>query len=74
MSGSLQDRDTFFLLSRRTVLVAGTAMAASLLEGQMAQSEETGGNDGLKEYGVATNGISLHVTEQGQGQIGRAHV
>jgi pimeloyl-ACP methyl ester carboxylesterase len=42
---------------------------SSLLWGQMAEAESFAGVDGppLKEYDVATNGISLHVTEQGKG-------
>jgi pimeloyl-ACP methyl ester carboxylesterase len=33
----------------------------------MAKAETSGTDDGLKAYDVATNGISLHVTEQGEG-------
>jgi pimeloyl-ACP methyl ester carboxylesterase len=35
----------------------------------MARAESSGGFDGLvlKEYDIATNGITLHVTEQGEG-------
>jgi pimeloyl-ACP methyl ester carboxylesterase len=33
----------------------------------MAKAANTGGNDGLLKYDVTTNGISLHVTEQGEG-------
>jgi hypothetical protein len=33
----------------------------------MAEADIPAGNDGLKEYDIATNGISLHVTEQGEG-------
>jgi pimeloyl-ACP methyl ester carboxylesterase len=33
----------------------------------MATAEGAGGEDRLKEYDVDTNGISLHVTEQGEG-------
>jgi len=33
----------------------------------MANAEDSGSADGLKEYDVKTNGISLHVTEQGEG-------
>ena len=54
-------------ISRRTFLASGTAAGASLLLGQMAEAESSGGDDGLKEYDIATNGISLHVTEQGEG-------
>src|SRR5580692_737566 len=53
-------------ISRRTLLSGGTAVGASLLLGRIAGA---GGVDGprLKEYDIATNGISLHVTEQGDG-------
>ena len=33
----------------------------------MAKAEEFAGDHGLKTYDVATNGVSLHVTEQGEG-------
>ena len=33
----------------------------------MAKEENAGGDDGLKEFDVATNGISLRVTEKGTG-------
>jgi pimeloyl-ACP methyl ester carboxylesterase len=56
-------------VSRRTFLAGGTAVGAGLLLGRMARAERSRGVDGpvLKEYDVATNGISLHVTEQGEG-------
>jgi pimeloyl-ACP methyl ester carboxylesterase len=56
-------------MSRRVFLAGGTAVGASLLLGRMALAENLGGIDGspLKEYDIATNGISLHVTEQGEG-------
>jgi pimeloyl-ACP methyl ester carboxylesterase len=54
-------------ISRRAFLARGTAAGASLLLGQMAEAESSGGDDGLEEYDIATNGISLHVTEQGEG-------
>ena len=54
-------------MSRRTLLVAGTAVAAGLLESQMTKAQNRGGDSGLKEYDMTTNGISLHVTEQGEG-------
>jgi pimeloyl-ACP methyl ester carboxylesterase len=55
-------------ISRRALLAGGTAVfASSLLEGQMAKAQSTGGDDGLKGYDVTTNGITLHVTEQGEG-------
>jgi hypothetical protein len=54
-------------ISRRALLAGGTAVvASSLLEGQMAKAQSTGGDDGLV-YDVTTNGITLHVTEQGEG-------
>jgi len=33
----------------------------------MAEAENSAGDEGLKEYDVMTNGISLHLTEQGEG-------
>lgn len=52
-------------ISRRTFLLGGTAVAASLLLREIVEGESSGGS--LKEYDIATNGISLHVTEQGEG-------
>jgi pimeloyl-ACP methyl ester carboxylesterase len=52
-------------ISRRTFLVGGTTVAASLLLRGIVEAESSGGS--LKEYDIATNGISLHVTEQGEG-------
>ena len=56
-------------ISRRAFLASGTAFGASLLleRGAQAQSPGTGGVSGIKEYDVNTNGIILHVTEQGDG-------
>jgi pimeloyl-ACP methyl ester carboxylesterase len=56
-------------ISRRTLLAGGTAVGTSLLLGRIPRAESSGGADGprLKEYDIATNGISLHVTEQGEG-------
>jgi len=56
-------------ISRRTFLEVGTAVGAGLLLGRIARAERVGGVDGplLTEYDIATNGISLHVTEQGEG-------
>jgi pimeloyl-ACP methyl ester carboxylesterase len=67
MSGNGNNPGMGFVLSHRTLLMAGTAAAASLLEGRMAKAENSEGAVGLKEYDLTTNGISLHVTEQGQG-------
>ena len=56
-------------ISRRAFLAGGTAIGAGLLLGQRVQAETVGAADGpvLKEYDIASNGISLHVTEQGEG-------
>jgi hypothetical protein len=55
-------------ISRRALLAGGTVVvASSLMEGQMTKAQSSGGDDGLKVYDVTTNGISLHVTEQGEG-------
>jgi pimeloyl-ACP methyl ester carboxylesterase len=55
--------------SRRTFLAGGTALGASLLMNRkaQAQSRASGGSFPLREYDINTNGISLHVTEQGDG-------
>jgi pimeloyl-ACP methyl ester carboxylesterase len=57
------------VISRRTFLAGSIAVGASLLQGQMAKAERSGAIDStsFKEYDVVTNGISLHLTEQGQG-------
>jgi hypothetical protein len=55
-------------ISRRTLLVAGTAVAAGLVEGQMTKAKNSDVDGDLTEYDVATNGISLHVTEQAKGR------
>jgi pimeloyl-ACP methyl ester carboxylesterase len=56
-------------ISRRAFLAGGTAVGAGALLGRMVQAETSGGVDGphLKDYDIATNGISLHVTDQGEG-------
>jgi pimeloyl-ACP methyl ester carboxylesterase len=59
--------DTVSGMSRRNLLVAGTTVVASLLEGHVSKAGNSGAIDGLKTYDVTTNGISLHVTELGDG-------
>src|ERR1700722_11356168 len=56
-------------ISRRAALAGATALGASLWLGRMARAENTGGTLSfpIKEYDIATNGINLHVTEQGDG-------
>ena len=44
-----------------------TLFCADLLEGQKAEGEDAGDDAGLKTYDVATNDVSLSVTEQGEG-------
>jgi pimeloyl-ACP methyl ester carboxylesterase len=58
-------------LARRAFLANGTALGASLLLDQRAQAQSplTGGGHAFKEYDISTNGISLHVTEQGEGPV-----
>ena len=58
-------------ISRRTVLTGATALGASPWLGQLARAENIGGTVSfpIKEYDIATNGISLHVTEQGDGPV-----
>jgi pimeloyl-ACP methyl ester carboxylesterase len=62
-------RMTGHTISRRAVLARATALGASLWLGQWARAENIGGtvSSPIKEYDIATNGISLHVTEQGDG-------
>ena len=56
-------------ISCRTLLAGGTAVSAIQLLGPMGEADSSGavGNHLLKEYDIATNGVSLHVTEQGEG-------
>ena len=56
-------------IARRTFLAAGTAIGASVLLGRMAGAASLAGvaSPALKESDIATNGITLHVTEQGDG-------
>jgi pimeloyl-ACP methyl ester carboxylesterase len=58
------------VLSRRKFLARGAAVGASLLLGRIALAESFRprvGDPVLKEYDIATNGISLHITELGSG-------
>jgi hypothetical protein len=62
-------------MSRRRFLAGGTAIGAGLLLGRMPRAASFGGVDRsplvdgspLKAYDIATNGISLHITDQGEG-------
>src|SRR5579863_10176045 len=56
-------------VNRRTFLAAAAAVGGGVLLGQVAKAISGGGAGGhlLKEYGIDTNGITLHVTEQGDG-------
>ena len=57
-------------VTRLDFLAAGTATGASLLLGQKAQAQGSGvviDAPLRKKYDIATNGITLHVTEQGEG-------
>ena len=55
--------------ARRPFLVDGTPVGANVRLGETAGAEKFGGIDpfAFKEYDIATNCISLHVTEQGEG-------
>jgi len=74
-SGISADEDrsvmTGHSISRRAALAGAIALGASLWLGQLARAENTGGtvSSPIKEYDIATNGISLHVTEQGDGPV-----
>ncbi|MGA3132009.1 MAG: alpha/beta hydrolase [Terracidiphilus sp.] len=65
----LEDGIPVSAISRRVFLAGGTAVCASLLLVRMALAKTLGGIDSppLKEYDIVTNGISLHVTEEGEG-------
>jgi hypothetical protein len=56
-------------ITRRSFLATGAAVGTSLVLGRAAQADTPPGLDGprIKESDIATNGISLHVTEQGEG-------
>jgi pimeloyl-ACP methyl ester carboxylesterase len=56
-------------IGRRAFLAGGTAVGASVLLGRMAKAASLAGVDGpaFKESAIHTNGITLHVTEQGEG-------
>jgi pimeloyl-ACP methyl ester carboxylesterase len=69
LSGNEKNPGVIGELSRRTLPASGTAVVASLLEDRMAMAENTIGSDGIETYDIATNGISLHVTEQGAGPV-----
>jgi pimeloyl-ACP methyl ester carboxylesterase len=55
------------MVSLRALLIGGTAAVAILLEGQISKATTREPDDGLKTYDVPTNGITLHVTEMGNG-------
>jgi hypothetical protein len=57
------------VIPRRAFLASGIAAGASVLLGRMAGAASLAGFDGpaLKESDIDTNGITLHVTEQGNG-------
>ncbi len=56
-------------MSRRTLIAGGAAIGANLLLGTIANANDPIRTNGasVKAYDIATNGISLHVTEQGHG-------
>jgi pimeloyl-ACP methyl ester carboxylesterase len=56
--------------SRRSFLAGGAAAGAGLLLDHVptAQASDSAGTHPIKQYDIATNGITLHVTEQGEGQ------
>lgn len=71
---ALADREKLLLtrnpsLSRRSFLASGSAVGASLLLNLSARANMFASSDAVppKEYDIATNGINLHVTEQGEG-------
>jgi hypothetical protein len=56
-------------IARRTFLTSRAAVGASVLLERMASEVSLASVDGpaLKESDITTNGITLHVTEQGDG-------
>jgi pimeloyl-ACP methyl ester carboxylesterase len=56
-------------ISRRSFLATGAAVGTAILLGRVARAEMPAVIDGppVKESDIATNGITLHVTEQGEG-------
>src|SRR3984957_3920902 len=58
-------------IGRRAFLAGGTAVGASVLLGRMAKAASLAGVDdhALMESDIDTNGITLHVTEQGDGPV-----
>jgi pimeloyl-ACP methyl ester carboxylesterase len=56
-------------VSRRSFLASGAAVGGGLLLGRAARASALASVDNLpvKEFDVTTNGITLHVTEQGEG-------
>jgi len=54
-------------ISRRVMLAGGVVAVASLMEVGMSDAQTPASGAGFKEYDIATNGITLHVTEQGEG-------
>jgi pimeloyl-ACP methyl ester carboxylesterase len=55
--------------SRRAVLVSGAAFAVSLLESPMSEAENVARDADIKTHDVASNGITLRVTELGDGPV-----
>jgi pimeloyl-ACP methyl ester carboxylesterase len=56
---------------RRSFLAGGAAFGASLMLSRVVEAATFGNIDAIpvKEFDIATNGISLHVTEQGSGPV-----
>jgi pimeloyl-ACP methyl ester carboxylesterase len=74
-SGTSVEKDEFVVdertISRRSLLSDATALGASLWLGRLARADNIGGtvNFPVKEYDIDTNGISIHVTDQGNGPV-----
>jgi pimeloyl-ACP methyl ester carboxylesterase len=74
-SGTSVEKDEFVVdertISRRSLLSGATALGASLWLGRLARADNIGGtvNFPVKEYDIDTNGISIHVTDQGNGPV-----
>ena len=56
-------------ISRRSLLAGAAVAGLGMMMGRMAFAETAAGaaGPGFKEYDIQTNGITLHVTEEGEG-------
>lgn len=55
------------LLLRRAMLTGGATALGEMVDGNSARAQTPGLRADVKEYDISANGITLHVTEQGEG-------